>query len=430
MRLRLKPEQVFTLLLLAGFVALTTWLLGRTQQEREERFPPLTTYSPRPDGAQALYELLQRTARSPRRYNGTEYHYPPDSCMVVLLPDDAALDSMVGADLDAKALRLWLEDGGRLVLAGSLDAGTSILLSNLFEELQVPTSGRLAAPAQRIALRSGAGEAGRADAPLRSQGPGTVFTLAAGRPALWKAVEQIETAGSYPAQQPQAVVLLATAEQAGSTPQPLVLYRKVGRGELFVLTRPEILSNAWLPRQDNAAFALALLDGATRGRPLLFDEHIHGYLRTAPNVLALLVRTGGGRMLLAAAALSLLLFAGAAVRPARWRVDPTPARRQGTELVLAQADLYQRAGARQAVADSQLDSLRRAYMQANSQAHPPSDRQLLTWVSEGWTAAPAHKVLLAEYIRTRTLPRTATALLELTQACDRARAALQLNPAG
>jgi hypothetical protein len=60
----------------------------------------------------------------------------------------------------------------------------------------------------------------------------------------------------------------------------LVGQRLHGGTTLYVLTDPDIISNHGLA-DGNAAFALALIDRARAGGPVVFDETIHGF-RTVP----------------------------------------------------------------------------------------------------------------------------------------------------
>jgi hypothetical protein len=413
-----RSDSLLTGLVLLAFVAVTIWLLQRTHREQDPQYSVLTTFSPRPSGALALYELLAQLGYDPQRHRKTEYHYPPDACVVLLDPGGFA---SALSPLDPTAIRLWLERGGALVLCSEADASEYGLAHSIFEELEATEpQGEERKKVSELgieATRIGEGGKGRLTPLVRSEGSGDVYKLPAKRPALLQNVGKIEHTDSVPTLVEAALLLRSDA--------PVLWYRKVGEGELYWLTRPEMASNSWIARADNHRFVLALLDAATRdGRPLYFDEHIHGYLRQAPNLMALLTRTRGGHLLLGLCGLALLLFSGAAVRPAKFTVESVPERRQGVEMVLAQADLYERAGARHVIADSQLDSLRRSYMEQRHLAAPPSEAQLLDWVEREWRGSAERKVLLAEYLRSRLLPRSSYALLDLARACDDAKSML------
>jgi hypothetical protein len=90
-------------------------------------------------------------------------------------------------------------------------------------------------------------------------------------------------------------------------------------------------------------------------------------------------------------------------------------------MVLAQANLYQRAGARYSLAESLIEGLKRAYMQSRHNSTMLSDRALLQWIEgTGVNEAP-----LREFLRSKMLPPSGKHLLELAQSCDRLRSKLE-----
>lgn len=412
-----RSDSLVTVLALLGFVLATFWLLQRTHIDEEQTYSPLTTYSPKPDGAQALYELLASVGSKPQRFGETEYHYPNNACIVLL--ESAGMPALFG-DVDAKALRLWLERGGTLVLGAPPEDEGFGIVPQLMKELQIdePTPKDVQAinTPRCEATLAGPGTAGKLTPYSRFDTKGDIYELPSPKPVLFTGVKRIEHAGATP-------TLIAGVQLLGSD-SPVLWYRKVGKGELYWLTRPEMLSNSWLARADNHRLLLNVFDAAAHGRPLYFDEHIHGFARETPNLMALLAHTRGGHLLLTLCGLALLLFAGAAVRPAKFKVEKVPERRQGVEMVLAQADLYERANARHVIADSQIDSLRRAYMERRHLASPPSEKEVLLWVESCWVGDAQRKSVLAEYLRNKLLSRSSHALLELARACDDAKSML------
>jgi hypothetical protein len=336
--------------------------------------------------------------------------------MVVL--EASGIGSVLGG-IDAKAVRLWLERGGRIVLCAEPEEDYGIAHS-LFEELQAdePTPAVLNEVSQPKceASAAGKGTTGKLTPYGRFDSNGEVFKLQTPRFALFEGVDQIEHTRATPT--------MVEAVQLLGSDAPVLWYRKVGKGELYWLTRPEMASNGWVARKDNHRLLLNIMQTAGRGRTIYFDEHIHGFARETPNLLAILFHTSGGQLLLALCGLSLLLFAGAAVRPAMYTSDNVPQRRIGVEMVLAQADLYERAGARHVIADSQIDSLRRAYMERRHLASPPSELQLLDWIDRNWRGDAKRGGVLREYLQSRLLPRSQQALFELARACDEAKSML------
>ncbi len=120
---------------------------------------------------------------------------------------------------------------------------------------------------------------------------------------------------------------------------PSVARRPLGSGEIWLLAEPELLFNRNLAAADHLALLLAL---AGSGRPVVFDEHVHG-LRDDAGVLRLLRDWGLGPALLIAALALCAAFWRRAVTvgpPADpWR-DP---RAESVELVDSMAALYRRA---------------------------------------------------------------------------------------
>jgi hypothetical protein len=258
--------------------------------------------------------------------------------------------------------------------------------------------------------------------------PGHFYETGEAKPRLWQRISQLEVADDYPYHLPDMQVLLGSYDpQSSGTVKPLLLYMPVGKGELYWMAAPELLSNHWLASGDNADFALSAIDLLRRpaegGQPrqLYFDEHSHGMSKAGHNAFSMVTQTTGGRLLLLTGLLFVLLFAGAAVRPAKSIIEQVPQRRVATEMVLAQADLYQRAGARYALAESLVDGLRRAFMQSRHTSIPPNDRALLEWLN----ASGQNEAALADFLRSKMLPPSGKHLLELAQSCDRLRTKLE-----
>jgi hypothetical protein len=169
---------------------------------------------------------------------------------------------------------------------------------------------------------------------------------------------------------------------------------------------------------------MSFVDYLAENRPLYFNEYVHGYAQNSRSLSGLLLNTGGGRLILAAALLMVLAFAGAAVSPARSVQLLIPRRRQATEMVLAQADLYQRARARFMVAESLVERLRRAMFERLRLSHFPTDAQLLDWLRANAAQVPPSPDLEV-YLQDKLLPTTGRELLMIARACDRAREALE-----
>ena len=119
---------------------------------------------------------------------------------------------------------------------------------------------------------------------------------------------------------------------------PVVARRAWGKGELWLLSAPDVFFNARLGKKDNLALLVAL---AGNGRPVLFDESVHG-LVDRPGVVEMLRRWGFGPALFLLCLLAGVWFWRRAVT-----LGPPGAfadvRTESVDLVQALAQLYQRA---------------------------------------------------------------------------------------
>jgi len=426
-----RSESVWLVLVLVLFAGVSLWLVWRMSKQQETP-PPCSTYSAAPSGCLALYELLGELGFEARRFGDTEYDYPKGECVVVVLEPAQDMAKMLFGVLDAKALRLWIKGGGRFVLASAPDDPTlSVALHDLLGDTS--SQGPSKVPPSLVAKYEKRGQAGSEVALWHTYRPGQVYRLPPDRPPLWRDVGRIETAS-----------LLAPASQAGTgilyckgstsvgpaTPEPVVSYVRIGDGELFWVLKPELFTNGWINRADNHRLILAVLALAAHGGPVYFDEHVHGYQRERGNAASLLLRTTGGGLLIALGLGIILWFLGAAIQPARAKPEGAPQRRQAAEMVLAQADLYRRAGIRPQVAESLVDGVRRAFVVATHQAVFPDNAVLGTALEEAVARGVTGVEPLLLYLRTRAVPTRQADLLRLAQACDKARAWLQRGARG
>jgi hypothetical protein len=175
----------------------------------------------------------------------------------------------------------------------------------------------------------------------------------------------------HPAEAPDVTSVLAGEREVAGPPgdrtwgkidgHPLVTVYHRGRGEIWLLHRPDVFSNANLREADNAVLACRLADAMLRERPggrLAFDEYCHG-LRDRPSVTELLFRPpvlGVTLQVLALAALALWHY-GPRFGPVR-TAPPAP-RRSKEEFLDALAELLARNGDRPAAFRTVRDALRR-----------------------------------------------------------------------
>jgi hypothetical protein len=409
-------EGALVVLMLAIFIGIGIYVSMRLNPDAPPP-PPGTSVSTELDGTQALYELLKSSGMKVERYAGVEYDYPKDGCVLVVMDGSADPAGLFMGGLDAKAVRVWLEEGGRMIFAAS---GQAMILNSLEQELQGEAQGISRQKQLMLKYRS-KGKAGSANAIWQAYKPGMQYNLPRPAPRLFGNARFIEIADSLPPPE-MGTGLLYT----GNPPFALLQYRKVGKGEIMWLFQPEILMNDWIARADNHRLALALIERMAKGGKVYFDEHLHGLALNERDATALVFQTQGGRLLLALAGAIALCFCGFAVSAARTAPPPVPPRRQAAEMVLAQASLYRRAGVMAATAESLVDGFRRAYMQANHLAVPPSNEAVLAWLraaaaKQKFTGAGA----LMLYLEQHPALRSGGELLRLAQACDAARRLLE-----
>jgi hypothetical protein len=119
---------------------------------------------------------------------------------------------------------------------------------------------------------------------------------------------------------------------------PALARLALGRGDVWMLAEPEVLDNDHLAEGGNLAFLLAL---AGRGRPVVFDEAVHG-LSDEVGVFELLRRWGLGPacFLLALAGIAWFWRGAVAIGPESPFRD---LRTESVDLAYAVGQLYQRA---------------------------------------------------------------------------------------
>ncbi len=130
--------------------------------------------------------------------------------------------------------------------------------------------------------------------------------------------------------------------------KPLVTIYQHGQGEIWLLNRPDVLTNANIREGDNAILACRLAEATLagrRGERLAFDEFSHG-LRDRPNVFELLLRPPVRAVTLEALLLTGLVIWYFGVRFGPLRHRPPPPRRSKEEFLDAMAELLTRKGDR------------------------------------------------------------------------------------
>ena len=295
----------------AFFVAGLAWL-ARDPAGVETREPG-STFETAPGGASLAFAYLgERAGGAPvRRLTGPlrASEIEADAVVFRLRPRGHALAAPAGGA--ARREVEWIRGGGRLVLAlAEAWAGVGI-------------------------------EPGRSGGAVRK-----VHPLLAGVAVLQPSSDRV-LAGP---EAERAVALFARGDS------PVVARAPLGRGDVVLLSAPEVLENERLPAADHLRLLEAL---AGAGRPVYFDERVHGVDRDRGTFELLLGWNLGPALLLLAVSGLTILWRG------RTRVGPPdePAedsRTDAVDLVDSLAQLYDRALRRDEAAGLYHSALRRA----------------------------------------------------------------------
>jgi hypothetical protein len=252
-----------------------------------EAKPGRSSYDAGSGGLRAAYLLLEEL-----RYPVTRSRRPTgEAVRWALFP--------VEKKADPRLLGGWVRDGGVLLFAdGSADFAKGLGLEVRVEHI---------AESPDVVRSNVPGVAAVAPGPTRVAGP------AGGR--VW-------------------------AEAGG---QPLVTVYPLGRGAVWLVHRPDFLTNRLLREADNGVLLCRLAEAMLAHRPgrLAFDEYVHG-LRDRPTVVALLFRPPAVWVTVQGLLLLALLLGHYAPRFGPLRPPPPPSRRSKEEFLDALAALLER----------------------------------------------------------------------------------------
>ena len=296
-----------------------------------QRQPPLTVYSAEPGGGKALRLWLETLGHPVSILEGGRYAVGQDVGVVLLLSPTR----LVG-DREAGELERWTRRGGRLVVASD-----SFQTWELLRQFDVAP--RIGSQSVRAVPATG----GVLD-PAIEQLP--VDTRAA-----------VDPGEKHPGAVPLLYGLRADEEHVpGADPsvgadgrdRPILAARiPVERGELIVLTAPELLSNEGLRAEPNARLALSLV-GENRRARVAFDEVHHSYGAIPQgSFFTLLLEQAWGRASLLAGGVVLLFLFWRGRRFGRSVPVFVDRGRSIGELVTSQAGLYRAGGKRAFMAE-------------------------------------------------------------------------------
>jgi hypothetical protein len=261
-------------------------VFGKGPERREHG----SSYDASPRGFRAAYLLLEELGYPvvrARRLGGRDVRW-------VLFPTKSWGE--------AAALDDWIRNGGSLLLADDSGEFAERLGIALRVQKQDEDPGEEAASGLGVTRLAGGG--------TRVQWPG----------------------------QPGEVLVEARGESF------VTVYRR-GQGEIWLVNRPEFLTNHLLPRAENAVLLCRLASAALRDRRsrLAFDEFFHG-MRDRPGVTEVLFQPPTLWVTLHGLALLGLLLWHYVPRFGLPRPPPPPTRRSKEEFLNARASLLERKG--------------------------------------------------------------------------------------
>jgi hypothetical protein len=414
-----------------GFLGLAFWLTYSSAARLEEHQPPYSSFTGDAAGVRAAYELLERRGNSMSRHILTEHEYPANSCVV--LADESAINpfKMFVNPLDVKALELFMRDGGSLVLFCDLDMVFITELATMLKEQGASQGADEWTNASVALARSGSKGKQGGSMTWRGSGDGYIYDLEDDVPALLAGVGSLELADNWSSLELDCTPLLSLEDRSGGPIfDPLVSYRRFGKGELLIVNRPELITNSWIDRAGNHRLVLALIEGAARGRPILFDEHIHGFNAQRMTAGSLLTRTPGGHLVLLALLCIIFLYLGQAIMPARYHPRAAPARRQTAEMVLGQASLFKRAHLERGSLRHIVDGLKHELMKSHDFGSLPHDAELLEWAGRhmphNWKMDPD----LQSFLQSGDYRASVSSLQRASLSCDAMRMRIWQRPLG
>ncbi|HZU13093.1 MAG TPA: DUF4350 domain-containing protein [Chloroflexota bacterium] len=274
--------------------------------------PPLATASAQPDGALAAYLWLSRIGRPVRVDRGFDVRRLSRGATLLILTPQPSL-----REQQDQQLRAWVLRGGHLVLASEGDS------------------------AGRFLARLGI-----------SVVPGLGGTVHVDQPVLDPPVRRLAGSGAaVVVGEPAGGVVASTADG------PVLLYRPMGHGILWLLTDRTPLENARLGVADNRRLLLNLVGPR---RPVIFEEYQPS---AAGGGTGWMTNTAWGAAFLFALLTAVLYrwLSGLRLGPPLLAADQAP--RRTAEYVTSLASLMREAGRRADILSMYQEALRRTILE-------------------------------------------------------------------
>ena len=223
--------------------------------------------------------------------------------------------------LDAPLREGTIAGNGVLIRAGAIPKEKDALLSDA-EDAFVRGGGRLV-----LAIGGDYGLLA-----TREGGPRTATKVF----PIWPGLDQITLPAGRTLEMKSLPPRMHALYVAGD--RPVIVRQPIGRGDVIVMSEPEALQNANIAVDGHLALLLAL---AGNGRPVWFDESVHGFVEP-DGAVELLKEWGFGPFLLLLALGSLLIFWRNAVRVGPAEEDERDTRSEAVDVVRSLGALYEK----------------------------------------------------------------------------------------
>lgn len=227
----------------------------------KERSPIPSTYSAHPCGCKALYLVLDEL-RLPADRLRTSYSRLKGEHGVLMVID---AQKVRYSRREIAKLKEWIRKGNRLVLF----QGPARRLSRQPDH-EATAKGKDEPERASVTVRAPSRPFGLKLKAIRNGARGTV---PASMPELgWSGM--ISVSGQARWMEPSGDWQVLSKDEHG----PVVLMRRIGKGEVIAVSDPRLASNQNLPRAQNLRFVLALILGNRSPSEILFDEYHHGHV--------------------------------------------------------------------------------------------------------------------------------------------------------
>jgi len=316
----MSTRHIIYLLLAIAAVTVASALIHQSDAGKD-RTETSSTYSTHPKGCKALYLLLENLQlpvdrfRQPFRGLGNA-----EGALIVIDPHTVPFERE-----DVAKLEEWVKKGNRLVVFQGSPRGSREKTGKDKAHDEVSGSGSRtdgSSLARRFGLR------------VRDTKADGRSACAVSTPQL-EQVQVLDVSDATRWEKPPEGWDILVADAAG----PLVVAKRLARGEILAIADPTIVQNRFLGEAQNARLVIALVGRDRERRTIFFDEYHHGHMfqesfwhYTAASVFAWI-------LLQSAVGLMLFIYSRRAAQAGRFQSLASPSGRSSVEYVDSMANV-------------------------------------------------------------------------------------------